>query len=398
MNEKHSGCSIIWLVTVECARSFLKSNGLTKFMFDPRQYVPVLRWKSSERTALCNLDGEIKKRITPIFELVPRDFEDKPTASVLARHAKQVAESWGWNHLFFIDFSLLGEGLAAHCLPIFVKEADARNLRVGLTTELHWSENYQTVVKKALAKPGRELCFRLRAYDLRSAGIQKSLDGLLGVFDKLPSDVHLVVDFQSINEPLPDIAAYIKAIQNFDEWRSFTVIAGAFPKDLSEIEKHSQYNQPRNDWLIWKKYATDCTGRIPSFGDYTIQHGIFEEHEGEFLNFSASIRYTASEYWAIMRGESVFSEKGAGFAQFPAQAQLLLLRPDFCGASFSDGDLYILTMSQQFTKSGSAKDWLTAGFNHHLTFVVRQLDDFFAGSSNSAPSTESNPSQHTLQA
>jgi hypothetical protein len=300
--------------------------------------------------------------------------------------------------LFFIDFSLLDSNRAAHYLPIFVKAADSLQLRLGLNTGLHLPENYQAAVKTALEKEGRELCFRISAYDLRSAGIQKSLDDLLGVFDKLPSDVHLVVDFQSINEPLPDIAAYIKAIQNRDKWRSLTVIAGAFPKDLSEIEKHSQYNQPRNDWLIWKKYATDCAGRTPSFGDYTIQHGNFEEHEGEFLNFSASIRYTASEYWAIMRGESVFNEKGAGFAQFPAQAQLLLLRPDFCGAAFSDGDLYIHTMAQQFTKSGSAKDWLAAGFNHHLTFVVRQLDEFFAGSSNSALSSESNSNQHILQA
>jgi hypothetical protein len=61
-------------------------------MFDHRQYIPVLRWKSSERSALCKLDADVKKRITPIFELVPRDFEDKPTASVLAKQAKQLAE------------------------------------------------------------------------------------------------------------------------------------------------------------------------------------------------------------------------------------------------------------------------------------------------------------------
>jgi Beta protein len=125
---------------------------------------------------------------------------------------------------------------------------------------------------------------------------------------------------------------------------------------------------------------------------------VYEEREGGHFNFSASIRYTASEDWVIMRGEGVLNEDGAGYAQFPAQAQLLLCRPDFCGAPFSDGDLYIHNMAQQSAKNGTAKDWLAAGFNHHLTFVVRQLDGYFAGSSNSAPSSESNPSQHTLQA
>ena len=381
-----------------CAKDFLKSNGLTKFMFNHRQYVPVLRWKSSERTAICKLDASVKKRITPIFELVQRDFENKETTSVLTKHAKQIAECWGWSDLFFIDFSLLDANRAAHYLPIFVKAADSLHLRLGLSTGLHWPLNYQAAVKAALEKEGRELCFRISAYDLRSAGIQKSLDDLLGVFDKLPSDVHLVVDFQSINEPLPDVAAYIKAIQNLDEWRSLTVIAGAFPKDLADIKKHTQHKLPRNDWIMWRNHAAGTKTRIPSFGDYAIQHGVFEERQGKNFNFSASIRYTASEYWVIMRGEGVQNEDGAGYSQWPAQAELLRSRSDFYGPEFSFGDKYIYTMATELKKTGTPEDWLAAGFNHHLTVVVRQLDNFFAGSSNSAPSFESNPSQHALQA
>jgi hypothetical protein len=49
--------------------------------FDHRQYVPVLRWKSSEREALCKLDTNLKKRITPIIELVPRRVFESMTSS-----------------------------------------------------------------------------------------------------------------------------------------------------------------------------------------------------------------------------------------------------------------------------------------------------------------------------
>jgi hypothetical protein len=138
--------------------------------------------------------------------------------------------------------------------------------------------------------------------------------------------------------------------------------------------------------------------RIPSFGDYTIQHGVFEEHEGKHFNFSASLRYTADEYWVVMRGEGVKNEDGAGFQQFPAQAQLLTERSEFRGPQFSSGDMYIHTMAQQFTKSGQLKDWLVATFNHHITFVILQLDGFFAGANNSAPLSESNPILHVGQA
>jgi hypothetical protein len=366
--------------------------------FDHRQYVPVLRWKSSEREALCKLDANLKKRITPIIELVPQDFEKGSTDSILKKHAKQIANSWGWKDLFFIDFHLLGENRAAHCIPTFINQADAYNLRAALVTGLNLSEVYHSAVKAALGKIGRELCFRISAYELRQAGFQKTLKELLVLYEKKSADVHLVVDFQSIKEPLPDIVAFTNTIPDLDEWRSLTVVAGAFPKDLSDIKKNSQCKLPRNDWLIWKDYATTAKSRIPSFGDYTIQHGVFEEHEGQHFNFSASLRYTASEYWVIMRGEGVRNEDGAGFDQFPAQAQLLLERNEFSGPQFCDGDLYIHTMAQQITKSGQLKDWLVATFNHHLTFVARQLEDLFAGSKNGAPSLESNPSQHILQA
>ena len=83
-----------------------------KRTFNYHQYVPVLRWKSSEREALCKLDSNLRKRITPIIELVPQDFEKGSTDSVLTKHASQIAKSWGWNDLFFIDFHLLGENLS----------------------------------------------------------------------------------------------------------------------------------------------------------------------------------------------------------------------------------------------------------------------------------------------
>lgn len=365
-------------------------------MFNHLQYVPVLRWKSSERSALCKLTPDVKKRITPIFELVPLDQEKKSVS--MATQAKHIAEYWGWSDLFFIDFRLLNESKAIHDLPIFAKEAKARNLQVGFVTGLNWPAAYQSAVKASVEKSGGELCFRISGYELRQGGFAQTLNNLLELFEKEPTDIHLVIDFQSISEPLPNLAVFLQAVPNLNEWRSFTVISGAFPKDLAAIKKNSQHEQPRNDWAVWKNYASAAKGRIASFGDYTIQHGVFEEHEGKHFNFSASIRYTAAEYWVIMRGEGVKNENGAGFSQFPAQAELLRSRTEFCGPKYSEGDLYMDTMAQQFTKSGQLKNWLEASFNHHLTFVARQIQSFFAGAKSNTPSFESDSSHHSLQA
>jgi hypothetical protein len=119
--------------------------------------------------------------------------------------------------------------------------------------------------------------------------------------------------------------------------------------------------------------------RQANYGDYTIQYGMFPKPLND-ANFSASIRYTADDYWVIMRGESVRNKRGPGFAQWPANAQLLCERSEFCGASFSYGDEYIARMSRQTKNPGSATTWLCAGINHHLTFVVRQIDNLFKNS------------------
>ena len=74
-----------------------------------------------------------------------------------------------------------------------------------------------------------------------------------------------------------------------------------------------------------------------------------------------------------MRGEGVLTEDGPGYAQWPANAQLLCGREEFNGGDYCGGDRYIETMSRQMSQTGTAKEWLAAAMNHHMTFVVRQI-------------------------
>jgi hypothetical protein len=166
----------------------------------------------------------LKNKVTPVFELVPKDFEKGSTDVILKKSTTQMAQYWGWHNLFFIDFHLLGENKATHCLPIFLNHADTYNLRAGLVTGLNHSDSFQLAVKTAAAKIGRELCIRVNAYELRQAGFQQAVKNLLGFIGKKPTGVHLAIDFQSVGYPLPEIAAFMNTIPNLDDWRSLTVI------------------------------------------------------------------------------------------------------------------------------------------------------------------------------
>ena len=98
------------------------------------------------------------------------------------------------------------------------------------------------------------------------------------------------------------------------------------------------------------------------------------------LNPSASIRYTSDEHWVVMRGEGLRNKGGTGHVQYPANAELLTLRPEYCGQYFSFGDNYIYEISLNKGKTGNPRTWVTAGVNHHLTFAVRQINDMFSPS------------------
>ena len=91
-------------------------------------------------------------------------------------------------------------------------------------------------------------------------------------------------------------------------------------------------------------------------------------------NTSASIRYTNDQKWEIMRGEGLRNQKGAGHKQYPAHAQLMIKESFFKGADYSFGDAYIAERaSPDNENSGSPTTWITAGINHHLTLVARQI-------------------------
>lgn len=117
-------------------------------------------------------------------------------------------------------------------------------------------------------------------------------------------------------------------------------------------------------------------GVLPVYGDYTIQCPTYSEAP-QYANTSASVRYTYENYWVIMRGEGLRNPGGPGYSQYPANAQLLCEREEFCGSTFSSGDRYINDRALNPAKTGNASTWLQAGINHHITFVVRQIARYF---------------------
>lgn len=337
-------------------------------MFPSFHYIPVLRWKQAEWVALRELSSDQKSRITPLIEFTPPKFA-KLSTDKIRKLLGEVQRSWGKRSVFF-DFNLLSLHLSVGALRIIDHLADNSDLSYIPVTGLTRTPDYQSEIREIIKKRKR-VAFRIKVYEVRRENFQANIENLLSTLNVNPRQVDLFIDYEIIGVNFLRFGDLCRIIPFISDWATFSVLSGAFPRDLTLL-RPGIHNLDRSDWLFWWTETESSLLRKPNFGDYTIQHPIYYPPPAR-ANFSASIRYASSRYWVIMRGEGVFHENSPGFAQYPANAQLLCGRGEFCGPEFSFGDNYIFEMGIQTEKVGSARTWLTAGINHHIAFVIDQL-------------------------
>ena len=365
-------------------------------MSECKRYVPVLRFKKAEKDALaalfqCNID---LSGLTPLLELVPNPFikasqsVNLSLSDILGDIADSVLMHWGYDRPFFLDLWHLPWDLQKedeiHPFVTFNSCALARGLHFIPVTGLDVTRTpaYQSAISDLVKLNGRGVCFRLLSKDLQAANLFDDLDILLQNLNIGPNDVDLIVDqqyFDGSHSKYISLSEISERIPFLQSWRTFTVICGTFPVNLSDqFKKNTMPLVTRMEWKLWLNQIEPGSKllRIPDYGDYTIQHPIYE-YIDELHTPSANIRYTSSVQWIIMRGASLGSDQG--YEQYPALAQILCEEKDFCGPDYSVGDKYIYDKSllmdnpNQGVGTGNPTTWLQAGINHHIVFVLRQL-------------------------
>lgn len=359
-----------------------------------KDYIPVLRWKKAERDALAKLDVKIREKITPLFELImPAPKRDKGDYNRILSDSKAVLQNnlpstidelnkcCPIDSTAFVDVHLIdGELRAAtlkqilddsltsaqatlipvtHIIPVVSTDADMSTRKVAI--------DYAT-------RSDNGLCIRIDRYNLDDETLGQIIDEFVTQNKLDISKTDLMIDLGVVGESddAKNVAAQLKRLPALKNWRTIILSGGAFPKDLSEFEKHSHNQVIRHDWRVWNALRNTELPRIPLYSDYAIQHPIFY---GQIpgTNTSASVRYADDQRWEVSRGEGLRNKNGAGHQQYPALAQLIIDQNYFKGADYSDGDKYIAERAADTTKTGNPTTWLKAGLNHHLTLTAKQI-------------------------
>lgn len=335
-------------------------------------YVPVLRWKRGERVALRQLQRAEKALVIPLIEpvLLPSTSVDEWIDTFI----DQVAVDWGEAPLFLDCDVLLKRGFDVPTSTL-IRTAAKRSLKPILVVTVPADTEDERRLAAVRSASDQGVCIRLTKSEIRDPLFDNRIRRTVQLLGRRPQDVDVVVDYKVCAASDPSFSYVAERLPHIESWRSVVALGGSFPKDLTSLSV-GQHDLPRLEWVSWSQQVNSALYRVPSFGDYTTQHAIYYEPP-EGANVSASVRYTSDSYWVVMRGEGLRNKRGPGFAQYPATAELLMARKEYCGSQFSFGDFYVWQIgSRQISSTGNPETWLRAGINHHIVFAVRQVSRF----------------------
>ncbi len=345
--------------------------------FGPRHYVPVLKAKRGEKAALRSIAPACRQQITPLIEVVERK-NGKSLDNHLQTAFEHLAESLSTYERCFIDPRELSADGPPAISQVYQRASLAEIAFTPVTGISRLAD-----IREALRYRAHGLAVRLTRADFESGELTARIATFLMEQSLEPGEVDLIIDLGTVEDLIVEgvaalAASFLDAVPVHHEWRTLTLSACAFPLSMGIVDRHSHDVIERSEWRAWRDHlhARRATlRRLPSFSDCAIQHpsGV-EGFDPRIMAISAAIRYTLSDEWLLIKGESTRSVPPS--AQFPRLATRLVygqLSQHFAGMNHCAGCLGIKQAADGFSGYGSAEVWRRLGTIHHVSTVIQGL-------------------------
>jgi hypothetical protein len=136
------------------------------------------------------------------------------------------------------------------------------------------------------------------------------------------------------------------------------------PASLPKRDEGRVRREPRKDFEVWVELCTLKPTDTPMpLCDYSVV-GAHYVQPGKPVNTPARVRYTTSTEHIFLRGQRDEHRRVSG--------QLLELRDEFCGPTYSIGDQQLYESATGQLGKGTAAMWIGYDTNHHIEFVSEQ--------------------------
>lgn len=342
-------------------------------------YVPLLKARRGELSALAEVNSIGRNSITPLVDVGPwAATEDSLAFSTFANQLVESLETgWSESGPVWLDTSLIGDRTDAHVdrHRTIMQAAAGSGLRLV------------PVVRPDLAELGRVeaigfdngICVRLRPADF--AGDAGEAAARVAEAAGVPCGrTDVIIDLGAVDERADETAFFaarqmLLALARPAELRSVILAASSFPVDLSAIRGRGETHLRRGEWALWKR-VRDAVPFAVSFGDYGISHPAFSApvRRGP----PPSVRYTTGETYFLVKRRPATEE---GEEPWRDLARYLVTRAEYqrYGPDFSWGDGEIMRYAKKEERSpggtgwGGGMQWRKIGTSHHLAVVVQDL-------------------------
>ncbi len=349
--------------------------------FDGHHYVPVLKVKRGEKAALLAVQSSLRSRITPLLEIVERNADNTPTVDAHLNTAfKGLADSVAPYARCFLDARELAAADPTAAAKVFQRAASAG---IAFTPVTGMSRDAD--VAAALAHQDRGIALRLTRAEYETGNLAGRLRAFVATHELVPEETDLIIDIGAVDDMIVEgvaalSSAFLAEVPDQRRWRTLTLSGCAFPMSMggSVVARDSHSEVERSEWIAWRDHLharRNALMRLPAFSDCAIQHptGV-EGFDFRTMQVSASIRYTLSDAWLLIKGHSTRTTRPT--IQFPALAARLVyghLGTDFSGAGHCDGCESMKSAADRAPRLGSAEVWRRLGTIHHISMVMQGL-------------------------
>ena len=254
-------------------------------MFSENHYVPILKWKRGERTALEKLAPALKNGMTPLIEIqpVPFDHTNGVFSKTLDQHlgsvGNHVKTAWNQDTPLFVDAdtlyvngdfpvdTLLQSG--QHPVEFLIDDIEAQGTKAIVVTGLDRYKPFQVAIKVVNDKYKRGICIRLEESDLSDINsLHVDIDNLLAFLDEKPENIDIILDYKQIlpkqkQAHINNIIFLLAQLPHLSEWRTLTLASTAYPKTLQQVPTGSNGALDRTEWDVYKMIIALSLGRKP---------------------------------------------------------------------------------------------------------------------------------------
>lgn len=325
------------------------------------RYVPAMKTKAGEITALENLPNAARDRILPLFHI---------TEQLSASFLSGLVSVWSGRSAAFdgaYNFAQSGSTTTSIASIGYLRAA-------GVMAIPCWNIADPVAYQVAIAS----------LVDARGAMVKTTLTSIAAVASNLAQlnvstglvDLVIVLPHLVSIDP-QSFGAYVayeigSCSETLAQYRSVTLLGSAAPKDYSALA-YGPNIIPRKDWQVWQIVHGQVANRI-DYGDFMTAHPDLTEPPGVAMaKATVSARYTRDGDFLMVKGYSTTGPTGQPMGQqYRAHAGTIQATAGFAGVN-AWADAQIALAAAGAPKLGSRSKWSAFAANRHISLVVDRL-------------------------